>query len=90
MLTTFLNIQQTAGYRTLVTKLCGLLLSEMRINNVKVSQYIFGKDEEEYIRYCIELEQVLSMMEAYLNNPDGMTPHVLEMTCDFYGGAPFQ
>lgn len=45
--------------------------------------------DEEYIRYCIELEQTVSALEAYLHtsdDPKEIAIQTLKTACDFYGG----
>lgn len=45
--------------------------------------------DEEYIRYCIELEQTVSALEAYLHtsdSPQEIAQQTLKTACDFYGG----
>ncbi len=52
-------------------------------------QSIFSHYDEEYIRYCIELEQTISALESNLHTSDDPTEiamQTLRVACDFYGG----
>ena len=45
--------------------------------------------DEDYIRYCIEQDQVLSSLEACLHSsddPDEIAGQTLKTACSFYGG----
>ena len=45
--------------------------------------------DEEYIRYCIEQEQTVSALEAYLHtcdDPKEIAMQTLKTACNFYGG----
>lgn len=74
-----------------MSKFFGMLFgkSEKALEHGKTVENFLQEYDEEYIRYCIELEQTLSTLEAYLHesdDPDMIIPRVLETACNFYGG----
>jgi len=59
---------------------------QAKVPQIKVNGQSF---DEEYIRYCIELEVTLKQLESYLHTSDD--PHEIAMktlktACEFYGG----
>ncbi len=55
----------------------------------KPQRTILEEYDEEYIRYCVELEQTVSALEAYLHisdDPEEIAMETLKTACDFYGG----
>ncbi len=52
-------------------------------------QSVFAQYDEEYIRYCIELEQTISALENALHtsdDPQEIAMETLKTACAFYGG----
>lgn len=57
--------------------------------NMLSQQSTFSQYDEEYIRYCIELEQTVSALEANLHSSDDpaeIAMQTLKVACDFYDG----
>ena len=67
-----------------------LMSTATRKAKTSTSQHSIWDDyDEEYIRYCIELEQKVSALEAYLHtsdDPKEIAMETLKTACEFYGG----
>lgn len=62
--------------------------SEKKIEPVQQTPDLLKQYDEEYIRYCIEQEQTVSELEAYLHtsdDPKEIATKTLKTACAFYG-----
>ncbi len=63
--------------------------TDTNISQGRPDQSVCTQYEEEYIRYCIELEQTISALENTLHSsddPQEIAMETLKTACSFYGG----